>query len=274
MSRRPSRPLAVIASLGVLVTAACSAQGSTKSASAAGSAASGAVSLVTPGTLTVCTHLSYKPFEYTENGQTVGFDMDVVNAVAQRLHAKVAVVDIEWASIVSGAVYASRRCDISVGGATITPERQKAVDFSDPYFDASQVLLVKKGSGITGLASLRGRKLAVQTDTTGQIYGQKNAAANGYGTVVFDDLVSTLNSVKSGRTQAAINDNGVVLDYVKANPDMGVAAQFDTGEKYGVMMAKGNAPMQQSVNQTIAAMKADGSYNASYTKWFGTTPSK
>lgn len=273
MSRRATRSSVVVASLALLATTACSAQSSTGSSSASGSS-SGQVQLVTPGTLTVCTHLSYKPFEYTQNGQTVGFDMDVVNAVAQRLHAKVAVVDIEWASIVSGAVYASKRCDISVGGATITPERQKAVDFSDAYFDASQVLMARKGSGITGLASLKGRKLAVQTDTTGQIYGQKNAAANGYGTVVFDDLVSTLNAVKSGRTQAAINDNGVVLDYVKANPDVQVVAQFDTGEKYGVMMAKGNSAMQQAVNQTITSMRSDGSYTTSYKKWFGTTPTR
>ena len=82
-------------------------------------------------------------------------------------------------------------------------------------FDATQALLVKKDSGITDLSGLKGKKIGVQTDTTGADYTEKNKDANGYEVVVFDDLPTQLAGVLSGRVDAAINDNGVVFDYAK-----------------------------------------------------------
>lgn len=258
-------------SLGALT--GCGSTSSTSGSGSTGSAtASGGVSLVQSGNLTVCTHLSYKPFEFTENGKTVGFDMDIMDAVAKKLGVNTKVVDIEWAPIVSGAVFASNKCDIAVGGATITDKRKEAVLFSDPYFEATQVLLVKKDSTIAKLEDLKGQALGVQTNTTGQEYGEKNKSVGGYTITVFDDMLSTFNAVKSGRVAAGINDNGVAYDYVKANPDTKVATEFKTGEQYGIMMKKGNTALATVTNDVLKAMKADGSYKTSYEKWFGTTP--
>ena len=95
--------------------------------------------------------------------------------------------------------------------------------------------IVKKDSGITDLASLKGKKLGVQTDTTGQEFGDKEKAANGYTPVVFDDLPTQFAAVLSGRVDAAVNDNGPLLDYAKDNPTTAVVKEFDTGEQYGLM---------------------------------------
>ena len=100
---------------------------------------------------------------------------------------------------------------------------------------------MKKSSGITDLPSLKGKKLGVQTDTTGQAYADKNKDANGYETVVFDDLPTEIAGVQSGRVDGAINDNGPLLDFTKANPDFQVVKEFDTGEQYGFLFQKDDA---------------------------------
>lgn len=271
---RSARAAAVVAStMALLLTAAC---GSTSSGgSGSGSPASG-VQLVKSGQLTVCTHLPYKPFQYRDsNGNVVGFDVDMIGLLAKKLGLKQTTVDVDWNQVTSGTAFIAKKCDLGMGGMTITPERAKAILISKPYFSATQALMVKKSSGVKGLADLKGKKVGVQTDTTGEIYGNKYAKKYGYTTVTFDDTSIEFNAVKAGSVQAAINDNGVLYDFVKANPDLAVATEFNTGEKYG-FAAKKNDPnatkLMNMLNVQIAKAKKDGGYNKIFKKWFGKTP--
>jgi len=163
-----------------------------------------------------------------------------------------------------------------MGAMTITPERQAAISITDPYMDATQVLMAKKDSGITSLADLRGKKVGAQADTTGKKYADENAKANGYTVIPFNDLALQEDNVKSGRVDAAINDNGVLYDCVKANPDMSVVAEFNTGEQYGFGALKtGSGPkLVAKFNELLAKAKSDGKYNEIYKKWFGVEPKK
>ena len=182
MSQVRSRLLgfAAVVSAASLALAACGS--SSDSGGRTGSNPSGGPQLVSSGTLTVCTHLSYKPFEFKDSsGNVIGFDMDLAQAAAKQLgQANVTIVDIDFASQTSGAVFAAKKCDMAMGAVTINDKRKKSVAFSAPYFSATQALLAKKSGGITDLSSLKGKKLGVQTDTTGQAYGDKNKDANGY----------------------------------------------------------------------------------------------
>jgi len=277
MSQLRSRVLgfAAVVSLTSLALAAC---GSNSGGNTGAANPSGGPQLVSPGTLTVCTHLSYKPFEFKDSsGNVVGFDMDLAQAAAKQLgQSKVTIVDIDFASQTSGAVFAAKKCDMAMGAVTINDKRKQSVAFSTPYFSATQALLVKKSSGITDLSSLKGKKVGVQTDTTGQAYAEKNKDANGYETVVFDDLPTEIAGVQSGRVDAAINDNGPLLDFTKSNPDFAVAKEFDTGEQYGFLFQKDDANAAKIKDAFNAALKKsiqDGSYKASYKKWFGSEPS-
>ncbi len=256
--------------------AACGSGGSGDGGSGGASeGAAGGLTLVNPGKLTVCTHMSYKPFQFNEAGKIVGFDVDIVDVAAKEMGLEQQIVDIEFQQIWSGAAFKAKKCDIGAAGMTITEARQKSVDFSEPYFDATQALLVKAGSNVTDLAGLRGKKLGVQSETTGQEYATKNAPANGYEVVVFDDMPLQVNAVKAGRVDAAINDNGVLYDFAKNNPDTKVVAEFDTGEQYGIAAAKGDAnatAILGKINDAITKAKADGTYNEIYKKWFGTEP--
>lgn len=261
---------AAAALISVLGLAACGSDDG-DGGDAAATNASG-VTTVTSGKLKVCTHLSYKPFQFKEGSKVVGFDVDLMDLVAKKLGLEQEIVDIEFAQITSGAVFASKKCDAAAAGTTITDERKKAVLFSDPYFDATQALIVKKDSGIKDLAGLKGKKLGVQTDTTGQSYAEENKGSNGYEVVVFDDLSTEMAGVLSGRVDGAINDNGVVYDYAKDNPTTEVVTEFDTGEQYGILFKKDDAnatKLAETTNEVIKAAKADGTYNTIYKKWFG-----
>ena len=230
------------------------------------------ITTVTDGKLKACTHLSYKPFEFKDGAKVVGFDVDLMGLVAEKLGLEQEVVDIEFATITSGAAFAAKKCDAGFGATTINDERKKAVLFSDPYFDSTAALLVKKDSGISDLAGLKGKKLGVQTDTTGQEFAEKEKATNGYTPVVFDDLPTQLAGVLSGRVEGALNDNGPLLVFAKENPSTTVVKEFDTGEQYGLMFKKDDPNGQKladTANEVLKAAKADGRFNEIYKKWFG-----
>jgi polar amino acid transport system substrate-binding protein len=230
------------------------------------------ISLVQSGKLITCTHLSYKPFQFSEGDKTVGFDVDLVDLVAAELNVKQEIFDTPFDNITSGEVFNTGDCDLAAAGMTINDARKQAIDFSDPYFDASQALLVKKDSGIKDLPDLKGKRLGVQQDTTGEEYGRANAEANGYEVVEYEDLPLLETAVRTGAVDAAMNDNGVLYDYVKEFPDTSVTKEFDTGEVYGIGMKKGNTALQAKVNEVLKKAKENGEYDRIYEKWFGKKP--
>ncbi len=103
----------------------------------------------------MCTQLSYKPFEFTDGDQVVGFDVDLVNLAAQKLGVTTKVIDTPFEGIKSGEVTATGKCDLSAAGMTINDERKKVILFSVPYFDATQAMVVAADSTATSLADLK-----------------------------------------------------------------------------------------------------------------------
>lgn len=234
------------------------------------------IDLVASGTLTICTHLPYEPFEFQDDsGEVVGFDVDMLTLLADDLGVEVEVLNTEWDQIISGAVFAAGQCDIGMGAMTITEERAAATTISDPYFDATQALIVMKDSGYKGLEDLKGKEVGVQSSTTGQIYGQDHEEEFGYTLKVFEDVSLQLNALRAGNIEAAINDNVPILNFTKDNPDTEMVAEFDTGEQYGfpVMKDDPNATkLVERFNAALAQAQEDGTYDEIYEKWFGTKP--
>jgi polar amino acid transport system substrate-binding protein len=257
--------LAIVAA--TLVFAACGGDDD------GGGGADSSVDLVNGGQITTCTHLPYRPFQFEQGGKIVGFDVDVIDLVAKRLGVEQAIIDTPFEGIQSGEDLNARKCDIAAAAMTITPERQQKIAFSDPYFDADQALLVKKGSGIKTFDDLKGETLGVQSGTTGKMYAEEHAVAAGAELKDYEDVALELSAVKSGQIPAAINDIPVLLDYAKQNPDVEVAATFETGEQYGFGMKRGTSEdLQRLVNQSIQQAKSDGTYDRLYEKWFGQKP--
>ncbi|MGQ0575151.1 MAG: ABC transporter substrate-binding protein [Pseudonocardia sp.] len=231
----------------------------------------GQVDLVTDNKLTTCTQLPYEPFQFRQGDQVVGFDVDIVDLVAARLGVTQEIIDTPFDGIQSGADLDTGKCDLGAAAMTITDTRKQNIDFSDPYFDATQALLAKKDSGITDVPQLAGKKLGVQNSTTGQEYAQTNV--QGAEIVFFEDIGLLTAAVQTGQVDAAINDNGPLLDFAKKNPDLSVTKEFDTGEEYGFGVRKGNTALATAINQALTAAKSDGSYDRIYEKWFGKAPS-
>jgi ABC-type amino acid transport substrate-binding protein len=125
-------------------------------------------------------------------------------------------------------------------------------------------------AAITDLSGLKGKTLAVQTDTTGQKYAEDHKAEFGYNIKVFDDLPGAVNAVLAGTADATINDNGVLYDFAKQNPTTKVVKEFNTGENYGFNVAKSNTGLLDAIDAALIAAKSDGTYKAIYQKWFGT----
>ena len=262
--RSPLKTIAAAAALGLALTA-CAADTET-------TALSGGEKLIKKGTLTVCTHLPYKPFQFNKGGEVVGFDVDLMDLVAKKLDVKQEIFDTPFEGIQSGEALNTGKCDAAAAGMTITDERKRVIDFSDPYFDATQALLVKKDSGIKSLDDLAGKSIAVQEGTTGEIYVKEHAPKD---TEVrsFEDLALLTAAVKTGQVDAGVNDNGVLFDYVKSNPDTEVATEFNTGEQYGFAVKKdGNDALLKTINEVLQKAKDDGTYDKIYKKWFGDTP--
>jgi polar amino acid transport system substrate-binding protein len=263
--RTTLRALALLPALALAVTACAQSIGP-------GGTTGGSVTMIEPGKLTTCTHKPYEPFQFDQGGTTVGFDVDLVDLVAKDLGVQQKIFDTPFEGIQSGEALNSKQCDVAAAAMTITDTRKQNMDFSDPYFDAEQALLVKSGSNMADLASLRGKKLGVQQGTTGEEYATKNKDANGYEIVQFEDLALQETAVKTGQVDAAINDNGVFYSFAKQNPDTRVSTEFVTGDKYGIGIQKGNTALLQKVNESLKKARESGEYDRIYEKWFGKKP--
>ncbi|GAA1923547.1 transporter substrate-binding domain-containing protein [Nocardioides hwasunensis] len=226
------------------------------------------ITLVKDGVLTICTHLPYEPFEFTEGGDVVGFDPDVLKIAADANDLDTEVVDIAWETIVSGEALNTGQCDVSAGAMTITDEREAVMDFTDPYFEATQALMTKTGSGITSLEDLAGKKVAVQDGTTGADYVRDNAPEDTE-IISFEDSSLMQQAVKTGKADAGVNDNGLLNYFVSQNPDVEVVTEFQTGESYGFSVKKdSNDGLLEAINDGIESDE----YATVYEKWFDTAP--
>jgi polar amino acid transport system substrate-binding protein len=237
---------------------------------------SGGVTLVKAGAITTCTHLPYPPFQSKDaSGKVVGFDVALVDLVAKKLGVTQEIVDTPFEGIKSGQDLNTGKCDIAAAGMTITDERKKVLDFADPYFDATQALVVLGGKPYKSLADLAGKRLGVQGETTGEAYVREQVKTQGLKVEVvsYKDLGSEQQALITGQIEAAVGDLPVWNDYLKKNPGkVEVPTGFNTGEQYGFAIKKGNADLVKTVNEVLAASKADGTYDKLYAEWIGPKP--
>ncbi|MEU8173266.1 ABC transporter substrate-binding protein [Microbispora hainanensis] len=269
---RKAASIGAVALAATLTVTACGSD-SADSGTATASAAPGGVALVNAGKLTTCTNIPYEPFQFNQDDKVVGFDVDIVDLVAKKLGVTQDIVDIDFAAIKSGAALNARKCDVAAAGMTITPERQQNLLFSEPYFDATQALMAKKGSGITSLDDVKAKnlKLGAQASTTGLDYVKQQ----GFEPIEFADSPKELLGLQTGQADVIVQDLPVVLTWLK-KADVGAkfeqVASLDTGEQYGIGMKKDNTALKQVVDEVLTAAKSDGTYNEIYKKWFGTEP--
>lgn len=219
------------------------------------------------GKVVVGTNAEYPPFEYVdESGNLAGFDIDLMEAIADEAGFEVEWVNTRWDGIF--VALATGEFDAVCSAATITEDRLKQVDFSDGYFAAGQMIAVRADEAeITGADDLAGKKVGVQLGTTGDIWLSDETEAE---VVRFDENTLAFQALANGDVDAAVADSPVVYEIVQANPEMNLKALPDvyTDEQYGIAVNKDKPEVLQAISEGLAAVKASGKYDQIFDKYF------
>lgn len=233
--------------------------------------AAGELDLVTDDTLTTCTDAPYEPFEFEDPDSPSGysgFDIDLVTAVAETAGLDVAVVNTGFDSLTSGAAMAAGTCDMASSAITITEARAENIDFSDPYYDAIQSLLVPVDSDITSIDDLtEGVNVGVQTGTTGEEYANENVPG---GTVIaFEGGGDLFTALEAGQIEAILQDEPVNQERANQDENVQVIETFDTGESYGFALQQDRGDdLLQVINDGLQQLRDDGTYDEIYERYF------
>jgi len=254
--------------LAGVVISACSKQEPTTAAAPEASAPAPAA----PAKVYVVgTDAAYAPFEsQNEKAEIVGFDIDVVKAAAEKAGIEVKFVNTPWEGIFNTLQQGDR--DFLVSSITITEERKQSMDFTDPYFDAHQLIAVKENSKVSKFADLKKLKVGVQTGTTGDEVVTKLQGKNSANVKRFESTPLALKELEAGGVDAVVADNGVVINYVANNPAAKFKSVTDEAfqpEQYGIAVKKGNTELLNLLNKALADIKGDGTYDRIYTQYFG-----
>ena len=227
-----------------------------------------------PRVYVVGTDAAYAPFEsQNEKGEIVGFDIDVVKAVAAKAGIEVKFVNTPWEGIFNNLAQGDR--DMVVSAVTITDERKQTMDFSTPYFDAQQLIAVATASKVSKFDDLKKLKVGVQTGTTGDEAVSKLVGKTNANIKRFESTPLALKELEAGGVDAVVADNGVVINYVNNNG----AGKFKTvtdasfvPEQYGIAVKKGNTELKEKLDKGIADIKTNGTYDKIYAQYFGAAP--
>ena len=222
----------------------------------------------------VGTDAAYAPFEsQNEKAEIVGFDIDVVKAIAAKASMEVKFVNTPWEGIFNALGQGDR--DFLVSAVTITDERKQTMDFSAPYFDAAQLIAVKNTSKVSKFDDLKKLKVGVQTGTTGDEAISKLQGKTNPNIRRFESTPLALKELEAGGVDAVVADNGVVIHYVNNNTGSSFKTVADatfTPEQYGLPVKKGNTELLAKLNKGLADIKADGTYDKIYAQYFGAAP--
>ena len=212
-------------------------------------------------TLTMATNAAFPPYEYydDETGEVTGIDVEIAQAICDKLGYELEVVDTDFDSIVPGVQ--SGKYSFGMAGMTVTEDRLKNVDFSESYATGVQVVIVKADSDYQKPEDLTGKKVGVQLATTGDIYASASVDEGGYGeenVEKFSKGADAIIALKQDKIDAVIIDNEPAKEFVKANEGLRILDTEYTTEDYAMAFAKGNTEMINKVNGALKELIADG----------------
>lgn len=266
--------LAIFAALAaMLLVAACGddddaeTSGGSTAGEAATTTAGADLGLISDGTLTVASDIPYPPFEQGDPPDYDGFDIDLANAIADLMGLDVEIIDMPFNPILQGG---NGQYDMAVAATTITPKRAEVVDFSDPYFEAQQGMLIRSGDGPATIEEVTSDTIVgAQDGTTGETYANDNTDAEVRG---FEEIDDAYNSLQNGQVDAVFNDLPSIASVATPGSGLEVAQEFETGELYGIIFPAESDALREAVNATLQTVKDDGTLASIYQEWFGIDP--
>ena len=213
---------------------------------------------------------TYPPFNYLDDKQKYqGFDVDISNELAKRLGVKAEFVATKWDSLIGGLK--SDKFDIIIGQMTVTEERKKSVDFTDPYVVTGSVLVTREDTDdIKKLEDIKGKKVGVGGGTT---FEEVAKSVDGANVKLYKTVNDYVQDLTNKRLDVIINDQLLMSYNIKENNlPLKITSDVLNKDEIGMAIKKGNEDFLKEMNKSLAEMKDDGTYNEIYKKWFGTEP--
>ena len=214
------------------------------------------------GKLVVATSPDFPPFEYLDGDKVVGIEVEILQMIADELGVQLVIEQMDFDSVLPGVQ--SGKYDVGMSGITITDKRKKNADFTQPYFLASQAIVVLADSNISGKADLAGKKISVQTGTTADEY----CRGEGYEVFAYQANNDACSALTSGKVDAWVVDNEVALDLsAQTNGATKVLNEAMTSEPYGFAFAKGSTTLVAKIDELLDKWLADGTIKAIFDKY-------
>ncbi|NLM49342.1 MAG: transporter substrate-binding domain-containing protein [Clostridiaceae bacterium] len=214
--------------------------------------------------LVMGTNAEFPPFEYKENNEIVGFDIEIAKIIAEELGMELKIEDMVFDGLLPALQ--SGKVDFVIAGMTVTEDRKKNVDFSESYFNASQVIIVKKeGSAVKSKDDLSGKKVGVQIGTTGDAYLTENHPD--VEVVRFQKGADAIMELKNGKCDAVVIDANPAKVFVEKNSDLTLLEEQLTEEEYAIAVKKGSE-LKAQIDEILQKIKSDGRYDEIYAKYF------
>ena len=218
-------------------------------------------------TLVMVTEAGFAPYEYYENKEIVGVDVEIAKKVAQKMGKKLEIKDVAFDSIINEVQ--KGKADFAAAGMSITEERQKQVDFSIEYATSKQVVIVKKNSTITDPNMIYTKKVGVQLGTVADLYlSEKMSDKN---IVRQKKYLSLVEDLKANKVEAIVMDSLPANEILKTNQNLKMLDKELFEDKYGMVVKKGNTEMVNAINEVLEEVISNGqvdSWTIEYTKWF------
>ena len=205
---------------------------------------------------------TYPPFEYEEDGEYKGIDVDLIRAIAENQGFEIELNPMDFGGIIP-AVQAGQ-LDIAIAGMSITDERKEVVDFSDPYFEAGLTLVTAASNNeITSLEDLEGKRVVVKTGTTGAQFAEDNKDEYGFEITTLEDSPSMFQEVSNGNADVLIEDYPVIAYAIaQSSLDLQIVGERLNGDNYGIAVLKGeNADLLEKINAGLQELRDSGEYD-------------
>lgn len=212
--------------------------------------------------LTMATNAEFPPFEYLENGEVVGADVEIAQAIAKKLGKELEITNIDFDAALTGA--ATGKYDMAVAGITANDDRKKNMNFSVDYYTASQAIIVMSDSEIATAADLSGKTIACQEGTTGEQY----LMDNNYSIQSFKTGAEAVSAMTSGKVDAVVIDDAVAR--ALSSKQSGTTKVLDealTKEAYAIALEKGDEELTKEINKALEELKADGTLAKIFEKY-------
>lgn len=220
-------------------------------------------------TVTMGTNAGFAPFEYIgDNQQYEGFDFEIAKYIAETMGMDLKIEDMYFDGLL--AALDSEMIDFVIAAMTITEERQDAADFSTPYFNATQAVIVLKGyEGIKTIEDIADKKVAVQDGTTGHFMVTDELGCSLANVSAFKASTDTILELTTGRADCVVIDDAVAQNFLKLYDNLVLVEGLDMPtEQYGIAVKKGNEELLAAINAALAQMVEDGTYDVLFAQFF------